>query len=247
MKMTVIASGSAGNCYVLEGRHSALILEAGVPPERMMANTTLKMSEVEGVLISHEHGDHAAYAERFAELGLPICASAGTLAAVGQPSPRRVLGAMQDHQIGEFHVFPFRVLHDAAEPLGFLLRHPEMGTLLFLTDTRPTPYNFKTVSPEHIMVEANYDDALLDENVAAGQIARAQATRIRSSHLSLREAVEFVQANETANLRSVTLLHLSDRNADLEDFWDRMQESVVFADVRVARPGLVVELKRSAL
>lgn len=254
MKMTVIASGSAGNCYVLEGRHSALILEAGVPPERMMANTTLKMSKVEGVLISHEHGDHAAYASRYMELGLPIFTSAGTLKQIGKQlkltKPTVIKGKtltpMIYTPVGEFLVAPFRVKHDAAEPFGFLILHPEMGKLLFLTDSAPISYNFSIEQVDHIMVEANYDDHVLNERVTRyHEVSEAQADRLRRSHLSIREACEFVRANETAKLKTVTLLHLSDRNADLEDFWDRMQETVLFADVRVARPGLVVELKRS--
>ena len=250
MKMTVIASGSSGNCYVLEGRHSALILEAGVPPEKVMAGTTLEMSKVAGVLITHEHGDHAKYAARYAELGLPIYCSAGTWACLSLPAGSRchLLHHMEGATpVGEFAVFPFRTRHDAAEPFGYLVNHFEMGYLLFITDTRPIPFSFRSIGVDHIMVEANWDDGILDQNVTSGEIAQAQATRLRSSHLSIREAVELVQANETAKLKTVTLLHISDRNADRADFRKRMQDAVLFADVKDARPGLVLNLSKYSI
>lgn len=241
MKMTVIASGSSGNCYVLEGRRSALILEAGVPPEKVMAGTTLEMSKVAGVLVSHEHGDHARYAKRYAELGLHLYASFGTLCRIGKDCGLSLI-PMHYRNIGEFMVVPFRTNHDAEDPMGFIIRHDELGVLVFLTDTRPIAYNFRNLKPDHIMVEANFDDGLLDENVIAGHIDQAQATRLRSSHLSIREAIDFVRANETAKLKTVTLIHLSSRNADRAGFQKRMQDAVLFADVKAPRPGDIIQM-----
>lgn len=242
MKMTVIATGSTGNCYVLEGRRSALIIEAGVPPERVMQRTTLDMTKVAGVLVSHEHGDHARYAKRYAELGLKVYASPGTLRRIGEGFSIELPMHFNYRHIGDFMVIPFLTKHDAAEPVGFVINHDELGVLVFLTDTRPIAYNFRNLKPDHIMVEANFDDGLLDENVIAGHIDQAQATRLRSSHLSIREAIDFVRANETGSLKTVTLIHLSSRNADRSLFERRMQESVVFAEVKAPRPGDVITM-----
>lgn len=238
MKMTVIATGSSGNCYVLEGREAALIIECGVPPEKVMAKTTLQMSKVVGVLISHEHGDHAGFADRFAGLGLPLFASRGTGLAIRQPV-RPIRANHWWNLGGGFEVMPFAVRHDAAEPLGFVVKHEELGSLLFVTDSGEVPYNFKSWKVDHIMIEANYDDALIDERVIGGEIARPQAMRVKGTHLSIREAIEFVRANETEALKTVTLLHLSAQSADRVAFQRKMQDAVLFADVVVARPGVV--------
>lgn len=247
MRLTVIASGSAGNCYVLEGLRSALILECGVPPKRMVTVArSLDMSKVAGVLVSHEHGDHAGYVRNYAELGLPMYASMGTWDAIHAGCRRReVLPSGAWKTIGDFEVGTFRTQHDAADPVGFVIRHREMGTLLFVTDTAPIPYSFKKMTPDHIMVEANYDDGLLDGNVAGGRVPEAVAGRTRRSHLSIREAVELVKANETAALKTVTLLHLSELNSNSREFQRRMQREVLFADVYTARPELVVKLENS--
>ena len=246
MKMTVIASGSSGNCYVLEGTRSALILECGVAPERMVnVARTLDMTKVAGCLVSHEHGDHAAYVQRYADLGLPILCSAGTRDALGGIRGRVIaLDNLLPFTFGEWTISFFRTAHDAAQPVGALITHPELGVLLFLTDTAPIPWNFRACRPDHIMVEANYADYTLDENVKAGRIAEAQALRTRRSHLSLRQAIDLVKANETAALKTVTLLHLSERNSSYLNFAEEMQDAVLFAEVQVARPGLVVDMDR---
>jgi phosphoribosyl 1,2-cyclic phosphodiesterase len=244
--MTVIASGSSGNCYVLEGTRSALILECGVTPERLMAGTTLDMSKVAGCLVSHEHGDHAAYVQRYADLGLPILCSAGTRDALGGITGKVTApGNLLPTYLGEWCISFLPTRHDAAQPVGFIITHPELGVLLFITDTAPIPLNFRNLRLDHIMVEANYDDALLDEAVASGRVAEAGAARTRRSHLSIRGAVELVKANETAALKDVTLLHLSPYNSNAREFKARMQEAVLFADVYVAKPGCRVVMTRN--
>lgn len=249
MKLTVLASGSAGNGYVLEGRNSALIIECGVSPERMMQATDFRLSKVAGCLISHEHGDHAAYAARYAALGLPVYASAGTLGALGLPGSARALKleAMRVRRIGDWVVKPFDVVHDAAEPLGFIVEHPELGKLLFVTDTERVKYTFRTEKLDHIMVEANYSDEILDENVMSGAIDGKRAGRVRSTHLSLRAACDLVRANETPNLKTVVMVHLSSQNSRSDEFVRRMDGSVVLANVYVARAGMFINLDKNGI
>ena len=247
MRLTVLSSGSAGNGYVLEGRYSALLLECGVPPEAMMRRSSCPPSKVAGVLISHEHGDHAAFVGRYAGLGMRLYASKGTIEGlnkVGKQSNLSPVVAMHPFRVGDFYIRPFDVRHDAAEPLGFIIEHDECGRILFLTDTALCPYSFREFALDHILVEANFDDTILDGNVANGLVEPEQAERTRRSHLSLRMACELVDANQTAALKTVTLIHLSSRNACPQDFVRRMEKTALFARVDYARPGLSIELNR---
>lgn len=242
MQMTVIASGSSGNCYVLEGRRSALILECGVPPEKMMAGTVLEVSKVAACLVTHEHGDHAAFAARYAALGIPVAATPGTLRELAINGPQYALYYNYTYALGEFAVQPIPTNHDAAEPCAYLIRHHELGTLLFVTDTAPLPYDFRKLALDHIMVEANYDPRMMDENVTKGIVNAAQAVRTRKAHLSLRDAIELVSKCETAALKTVTLIHLSAYNSDAAAFQSKMEGTVIFASVWVARPHLTIEM-----
>lgn len=249
MKLTVISSGSAGNCYVLQGNGSALVIECGVKPETAIRQTGLVPSQVAACLVSHEHGDHAAYAGRWAAYGIPVAATAGTLAAVGldKRSGCRALARMSVTRIGEWTVRAFDVIHDAAEPAGFIIEHPDCGRILFVTDTRYVPYTFRGLALDHIMVEANYSDDILDEKVEDGSLDIARAARVRKTHMSLRSACELVKANETANLKTVVLVHLSAGNGDPEYFAKNAAETAPFAKIYVAAAGLAIELNKSEI
>lgn len=244
MKLTVLASGSAGNGYVLEGRTSALIIECGVSPETAFRNTGIKPSKVSGCLVSHEHGDHARYMERYARLGMPVFASEGTFIERNATSLPRAfaLRAERPAQVGEFYVMPFAVEHDAREPLGFYISHPE-GRLLFMTDLRVVPFT-RCIVPHIFMIEANWSEDILDGRVGRGEEDIDRAARIKNTHLSLERACEFVRDNDGPALKNVILLHLSDRNSNAAEFAARMRENVRLAAVNVAAAGLTVELNK---
>ena len=245
MRLTVLASGSSGNGYLLEGRSSALVIECGVRPTDLFRETGVRPGKIAGCLVSHEHGDHAGYVDMYASLGLRIYASQGTIDKVIKPGSlarAHRLVAMSSYVIGEFIVRPFDVRHDAEEPMGFLIEHRDMGRLLFVTDTRIVPYTFKSQRPDHIMVEANYDDGILDGRVSDGSMDIARAARVRGTHMSIKAACEFVCANETERLKNVILIHMSGQNSDPGQFVERMRDEVLFAQVMAARPGLVVNL-----
>lgn len=55
MNLTIVGSGSSGNCYILENDNEALIIEAGVKFTEIKKVLNFSLSKVRGVLISHEH------------------------------------------------------------------------------------------------------------------------------------------------------------------------------------------------
>jgi len=245
MRLTVLASGSSGNGYLFEARHSALLVECGVKPEVMMRRTAVPLSRIAAALVTHEHQDHAGYVDRYAALGIPVYASRGTLDAVGPlRGTARPVRPMLVFWVDEWKVMPFDTRHDAAEPLGFIIEHPEAGRILFLTDTANCPYDFRELGLDHILVEANYDEAILAGNVANGVVDAARAARTRGKHMSLRAACELIRADQTAELKTVVLIHLSRENADPAEFARRASETALFARVAVARAGLSIDLMK---
>ena len=209
MRLTVLASGSAGNGYLFEARHSALLVECGVKPEVMMRRTAIPISMIAGALVTHEHKDHAGFADRYAALGIPIYASMGTLDAIGRiKGTVRPVQAMRTFHVGEFVV---------------------NACALYL---------------DHILVEANYDDYILDGNVANGLVDSAMASRTKGTHMSLKAACELIRADQTAELKNVILIHLSRHNADREEFARRAAETALFARISIAKAGLSIDLNK---
>lgn len=249
MKLHVISSSSAGNCYVLESEASALVIECGASPETMLSRTGIDAGKFVGAIVTHEHGDHAAYVGKYADRAFDVYASQGTLSAcrIGKMYRCHILRSMRSAQVGDFVVRAFDVKHDAAEPLGFIIEHQECGKILFATDTHFIRYNFKSVRLNHILIEANYSQEELDDNIARGALNPAQAARVRTSHLSIEAACDMVKANATAELSTVVLLHLSNANSLADAFAAQMRIIAPFARVFVADKCLVVDLNKSEI
>lgn len=256
MRLTVLGSGSSGNGYVLEARNSALVIECGVPPKVMHTVARVRVSKIVGCIVSHEHIDHAKYAESYAQMGIPIYASQGTCRAIIEHKEKagryfpvrslRQLGPLSTNTLPDgWKVRPFDVEHDAAEPFGFIIEHREAGRILFITDTSYCKYNFRDLAPDHILVEANYDDGLLDTNVASGIVDNLRAERTRRSHMSIRQACDLIRANHTAELKTVVLLHLSMDNADASYFVRKAEETALFARVYAAGKGLTIDMTKN--
>jgi phosphoribosyl 1,2-cyclic phosphodiesterase len=143
--------------------------------------------------------------------------SAGTAAAIGCDKHRRCYTIKASRQ-DDFHgwiVLPFSVIHDCAEPLGFLLQSKSTKEkLLFATDTAYIGNRFEGLN--YIMVECNYDDATMQENIAAGVITFAQYDRVLKTHFGLERVVEFIKANDVSQVKEIHLLHLSSGNSNRE-------------------------------
>lgn len=212
MRLVVLGSSSSGNCYLLQGEHESLILEAGVTVRDVMRY--VKPSEVKGVLISHQHGDHIGKLKEYLKKGIKAYMSAETAINGGYNDPFVNIISKQT-SMGGFTVVPFQLLHDVP-CVGFLVHHAEMGKLVFVTDTVDCPHRFTGVN--HWVVEANYSDTILSKNVADGTIHKARRDRTYNSHMSIDTAIKFMHRQKACHTDNIILCHLSSENSDGEEF-----------------------------
>lgn len=218
MNITPYHSSSAGNLY----RVDDLLLEAGVSIHRIKKCLHYRLSEIRACLITHDHGDHATAVKGLLKAGVDCYMSQGTADALGVSGHRlHILEAGKQTRIDEWRVMPFATIHDAAEPLGFLIAKNE-EKLLFLTDTHYSPWRFRGLT--HVMVEAGYDPGILQNNISAGLIHPAVARRTLHNHMSIDTALGLLRANDLSAVQEVYLLHLSAANSDADQFKGRVQQ-----------------------
>lgn len=241
MKLTVIGSGSSGNCYVLQNRAEALIIEAGVPMRDILPVIGHDVRKVSCCLVSHEHGDHAGHVKEVVDYCIPVRMSAGTSKSVGKTvenSPfLRLCRAGEQFSEGRFQVLPFATEHDAAEPLGFLISHPETGVILFATDTYYLRNTFAGLN--HIMIECNYIETVLRGRMDRGELPEAVAKRAHTSHMDLETCVKTLKANDISAVTDILLIHLSRGNGDPKAMVRRVAETTG-RPTYAARKGLTL-------
>ncbi|MDU6263768.1 MAG: MBL fold metallo-hydrolase [Anaerocolumna aminovalerica] len=241
MKFRCLGSGSSGNCYLLEGERECLVIEAGLPFKIVKQAIDFEVGKIMGVLVSHEHGDHAKYVKEYQKAGIFVAMSNGTAETIG--SDDYIIRPGYWYQYGGFNITPFKVVHDAAEPFGFIIRHEKIGTMLFVTDTEYIKPNFKALKLNHVMVECNYSQKIIDSRVSQGDTDKGLRDRVLQSHMELETCKSFIEANKTASLYNVCLLHLSDGNSNESKFKEEIKQIVgAGTEVFVADKGLEIVL-----
>ena len=237
MILKVISSSSKGNCYVLVGEKESLILEAGAPISEVWK--VVGTTDVVGCVVSHQHSDHAKFLPRYWSYGLRIACNAETAEHYGLSGPA-VKPNNKTYRFGEFTIIPFPVQHDVANN-GYVIRHPDMGKMLFVTDTYVLPFRFSGI--DHFLIEANYDDEALKRSREAGRISKAEMIRLMTTHMSFENCLQNLMCSHANKARSVILLHLSDRNSDARLFEERCR-STLAVPTFIASRGLEVDLTK---
>jgi len=210
MNLKVINSNSKGNCYILEGENSALLIECGVPYPQILEAIDHKIIKIDACVLTHEHGDHSKAYRHIGMAGIPIVSSPGTYEALNFPPENRTHKIYHGKTmfVKGWTISAFNVEHDAKEPVGFIIEHPDCGRVLFVTDTFILKYEFQG-SFDHIIIESNYCERLRDEWIERKGKDFVEGRRLKS-HMSFQTALHTVQKLDTTNTKNIVLIHLSD-------------------------------------
>lgn len=242
MKLTCLGSSSSGNCYLLENNNECLVLECGIPFKAVKQVLSFDVLKIVGVVATHLHKDHFGYAEEYLKCGFPVYASEETHKSLSRHYENQIMVRPGYwYRAGGFIITPFAVEHDV-ECYGYIIKHNDFGTLLFATDTAFIKHNFQSLKLNHILIECNYSEEIVNEYLRLGTIDQSRVNRTFKTHMEFGTCKEFIRANRTASLDGITLLHLSNGNSDAKQFQSEIQE-MMGDDVRVVVADKGVEVK----
>lgn len=243
MELTVISSGSKGNSYVIQNNDEAIVIECGMPLIEVKKVVDFNISKIVCALCSHSHKDHSKYVNDFLNARIPVCYSAQTHSEVKPKSDYTpfIIEAGTRYTFGGFTILPFKGRHDV-ECHGFLVKHEEIGLLLFITDSFYVPYTFAGLT--NIMIECNYRIDILEKGIAEGRIPATLRDRTLQSHMSLDTCKEALLANDLTKVNNIILLHLSDNNSNAGEFKDDIHKATG-KRVHIADKGLKITLNKT--
>lgn len=219
MRYGCIGSGSDGNChYLINDGGEILIIDAGLGIATIKKGIGFKVANIVGVLISHEHLDHSKSKKDFENMGTPVYA----------PYEEQGIAYVD---WGGYRIKAFSLPHDGTQNYGFLISCDGMK-VLYMTDFEYCQYNFKSLNVDHILIECNYMDEMVDEDAA-------NFNHKVLGHASLSTCKDFVSANRTDALKTVVLLHLGSETSD--------PNKMMVAISKVARNGVHIDYARHGL
>lgn len=244
MKLKIIGTGSKGNAYILSNGDEALLIECGVNIKEIKKALDFDFSKVVGCIVTHEHQDHCKSANEVMRLGIDVWTGAKTHQVInGDVIHRAMPIASRDNiKLGNFKIMAFDVKHDAAEPLGFLIEHPDCGKVLFLTDTYYCKYTFPGLN--NIIIEANYSKEIIDRKFGPDSDKEFLRNRILKSHFSLANCKDMLSANDLSQVNNIVLIHLSDSNSDERQFKKEVSE-LTGKNVSIASNGMEIEFNKT--
>lgn len=232
-------SGSSGNCYSLTDRNGkVLLIEAGIPYGKLCRFIHWNVMNIEGCIVTHSHLDHVQSVARLEIAGIPTF------------KPFELDEHRKKVRFGDYEITSFPLVNSAGRfvhtngdgtecpVFGFLVKHPEMGTMVYFTDCEYCRYMFRKKDLGHILIGVNYQEqyAPMDE---------AKKEHVITGHMSEKTAIDFIRANTTEALQNVILCHLSEDSCNADELKANVENAVeIGVSVHVAIPGFEIELNR---
>lgn len=220
MKFSILASGSKANATLVEAGGMRLLIDAGLSCRTLTQR--LKAAEIppeslDGILITHEHIDHVKGLDRFVkQYHTPVFTNYNTAAVIERQCRNEQRDAPEftffesgfAFALGDLTITPVPIPHDTAEPVAYVI---DDGThrLGYFTDlghvTDPVAQAIGSCTA--LILESNHDLQMLRQSGRGfALISRISG---RAGHLSNDQACEAVANSVSAELRSLTLAHLS--------------------------------------
>jgi phosphoribosyl 1,2-cyclic phosphodiesterase len=220
MKIISLQSGSNGNCIYVEAGGVRLLLDAGisgVQAQRRLAKHGRDINQVDALLVSHDHADHACCMGVFQrKFGLPIYCTSRTLSAaaswqsLGRLNDVRSFDAGDVILLGDVRVETIPTPHDAADGVAFVIDDGRRR-LGVLTDLGHAFAGLGDLiaTLDAVLIESNYDPQML----AAGPYPWFLKNRIRGAggHLANGESAQLL-GEFGHRLQWACLGHLSEQN-----------------------------------
>jgi len=214
--VTVLSSGSCGNSIVFSSDGASVMIDAGLSCrelERRMSQFGLDPSDVDALLLTHEHTDHTRGAKRFCSMyDVPVYGTDGTLSLTPLEGVElRPISNRHAFEVGSLIVSPFPIKHLAAEPVAFSISNDGFKLSVASDLGCATPKVLESLqSSQVLMIEANYDDEMLMNGTYPDFLKRT--IRGDHGHLSNDDAAMVCSHVISDVTKTVVLLHLSREN-----------------------------------
>ena len=221
MRFASIGSGSAGNCLVVEQANTRLLLDCGFTPNEVikrLQKLDLMPQQISGILVTHEHDDHAKGAFKFAaKYNLPVWLSHGSFKMSERYIPEKadiqinIIDSHTQFSIENIQINPYPVPHDAREPTQFTFSdgNHKLGVL---TDAGSSTSHIETVlsACDALVLECNHDLHMLENGPYAWPLKKRVGSRL--GHLDNQSAAALLAKLDNNKLKHIIAAHLSVKN-----------------------------------
>ena len=219
MIVAPLGSGSAGNAYYFESDGTSILVDAGFGPRetaKRLEQIGRELAHLRAIVVTHEHYDHIRGAESIArKLSIPIYLTRGTLDASAIDRLETPIVVFQNNStfaIGELNVHACRTLHDAEDPSCFVIEARDGTRVGIASDLGYVDDQVlgHLSGCDGLFFESNHDLDMLRMGTYPWSLKRRIMSRF--GHLSNDDSMSAVQRMIGADLKTLCMIHLSEKN-----------------------------------
>lgn len=217
LRFSSLGSGSKGNATLIECGKTRILVDCGfslAETERRLHRLDCPPDSLSGILITHEHGDHANGVGRLSRRHkIPVWLTVGTYNVVKDKkfSHTNFINVNNGFEIADLQVSPYPVPHDAREPCQFVFSDGDKRLGLLTDAGSITPYMVDLLQKlDGLLLECNYDARML----AIGPYPPKLKTRVGGNygHLDNMQSTDLLKRIDLGGLQHLLGMHLSEKN-----------------------------------
>lgn len=211
-----LASGSKGNSIYVGSKRTKLLIDAGLSAKatrERLAQINVDLSEIDAILITHEHSDHILGLKLLAyKMGIPVLANSETAKGIVncfQACPKfKIFSTGETFEFGDMEIHPFSIQHDTLDPVAFTIKIDSLK-LGFCADLgfATTLVQNQLRHCDYLYLESNHEPSMV--HASARPMVYKQRVLSRTGHLSNEACGQLLCEVAHPNLKHVHLAHLS--------------------------------------
>lgn len=211
-----LASGSKGNCLYVSSGTTKLLIDAGISgkaTQERLRSINVDISEIDAILITHDHGDHIQGLRMLAlKMGIPVFANAETAKGIVDylhDCPKfKIFTTGETFEFGDIEIHPFSIQHDTMDPVAFTLRTggTKLGVCADL-GFATTLVQHQLQACDYLYLEANHEPDMV--HASSRPMVYKQRVLSRTGHLSNEACGRLLSHVHHPELKHVHLAHLS--------------------------------------
>ena len=246
-KFCNLYSGSSGNCSYIESDNSKILVDCGVSAKKIeeaLISLNSHPSELDGILITHEHSDHIkGLATLCKKYNVPIYSNRHTFDVISNSlksnNEIHYFNNNDKFEVKDLEIHPFSISHDAVDPCAFSIIK-DNAKISIATDIGHATQNVidNLLGSSFVLLEANYEPDMLKSSKYPYSLKR----RILGpdGHLSNDDAAQIVSYLVKSNTKKIMLGHLSEHNNFPELAYQTVMNSIIEKNIDISNISLSV-------
>lgn len=251
MKISVLASGSKGNCTYIETEHNKILIDMGTTTkyiENSLIELGIDPSSIDTIFITHDHKDHTSALSVFVKRYNPTVYMTEKLNNVLKEKTimKNYQPLEENLQINDLLIKTIKTSHDASDSVGFVFESKD-SSLVYITDTGyiNVKYFEKLKNKKIYIFESNHDVEMLMN----GKYRHELKVRILGDrgHLSNEMSSNYLSTLIGDKTECIILAHLSDENNTKELAFNTLEKKLKETNIENKRILIAEQLKRTDL